>query len=84
MSDKVYYAIACVTCMVLAMAYAAMTILMLRDAVKPRADLGLSRTRWVWALVPAALAVWGVYMMLKYSAIIDTMPRRRGEASSLF
>lgn len=38
-------AIACMTAMVLCMVFAAMTLLMLRDGLKPRSDLGLKRQR---------------------------------------
>lgn len=69
-------AIGCLTGMVLAMFFTAMMLLMLRDWIKPRRDLGLESQHWLWALLPALLVVWSVWLMVKSSAILDAMPKR--------
>ncbi len=61
--------------MTLGMAFTAMTLLMLRDWLRPRRDLGLDRQHWGWALLPATLAVWAFWLMVKHSTIIDHLPR---------
>ena len=69
-----FYASACAVSLGLCMLFTAATLLALRDSIKPRSDNGLGRQRWVWALMPAALAVWAFWQMVKFLNLIDNLP----------
>jgi hypothetical protein len=57
--------------------FTAMTLLMLRDWIRPRRDLGLKSQHWAWALLPAVLTVWAFWMFIKHSIILFELEPHR-------
>jgi hypothetical protein len=59
-----------ITAQVLAMVFAAVLVLVLRDALQ-RGSSGFSRAVWLCMVVTAGLVVWAIWLMVRESAIID-------------